>query len=47
MKCAKLTIPSDFRPLGWEKIGKAVKCVKLAVPSDFTPLQWAKIGEKL
>ena len=42
----KIGLPSDFRPLQWEKIGKVAKHGKLAVPSDFRPLWWEKL-EKL
>ena len=35
MKCAKLAVPSDFRLLWLEKIGKVVKHAKLTVSSDF------------
>ena len=42
MKCAKLAILSDFKPLQWKNIGKVAKHVKLAVPSDFRPLGWRK-----
>ena len=47
MKHAKLAVPSDFRPLWWEKIGKVAKYAKLAIPSDFRPLQWEKIGKSV
>ena len=40
-----MAIPSDFRPLGWEKIGKVAKHAKMTIFSDFKPLGWKKIGK--